>query len=247
MELSTLNSLLIIYLLALLNNEKVKRPQISKLKTTTLDKELKEAERELRKITRNKKLTVSAILVLANKKLKQEQKLTLKYILKDVRKYERQIKTIIRIPNTQLREQKILKMTNKLKNLNSLGKIPVKTNKGIYYWDSQKYYERASRNMRYQAFRDSSYEAGQQAGIDVYKVLHTVKENPRPLCEPYENKLISWDKDSGSYRGEYIYNIADTSYGEPAGLFGINCRHVALPYLLGETNTYDDVDLDVFM
>ena len=58
MTLSTLNKLLILYLLALLKQEKVKKPKISQLKLDTFDKELRDAERELRKITKNKKLTI---------------------------------------------------------------------------------------------------------------------------------------------------------------------------------------------
>ena len=62
----------------------------------------------------------------------------------------------------------------------------------------------------------------------------------RPGCYPYQGWFCSWDNTSGqielgdgsvvSYRP-----IKDTSYGEPAGIFGINCGHYPIPIIPGLT------------
>jgi len=52
----------------------------------------------------------------------------------------------------------------------------------------------------------------------------------RPLCAPYQGKFYSLSGKAGTitdaYGKEYTYEpLSSTSYGEPAGLFGINCGH----------------------
>nr|DAN17911.1 MAG TPA: minor capsid protein [Caudoviricetes sp.] len=52
----------------------------------------------------------------------------------------------------------------------------------------------------------------------------------RPLCYPWQGKVISTSNRSGyteDLRGNQIpiYPLNKTSYGEPAGLWGINCHH----------------------
>lgn len=62
----------------------------------------------------------------------------------------------------------------------------------------------------------------------------------RPLCYPYQGKFYSWDNSSGSItlgNGQKVdyepLNV--TSYGQAAGLFGINCGHYPIPIIPGET------------
>lgn len=62
----------------------------------------------------------------------------------------------------------------------------------------------------------------------------------RPLCYPYQGKFYSWDNTAGEIElgnGQRVrYNpISDTSYGEPAGIFGINCGHYPIPIIPGVT------------
>ena len=62
----------------------------------------------------------------------------------------------------------------------------------------------------------------------------------RSGCYPYQGWFCSWDNTSGqielgdgsvvSYRP-----IKDTTYGEPAGIFGINCGHYPIPIIPGLT------------
>lgn len=60
----------------------------------------------------------------------------------------------------------------------------------------------------------------------------------RPLCAPYVGWICSWDGSSGIVHdldgNAYQYvPIADTSYGEPAGIFGINCGHSPYTFVDG--------------
>ncbi len=60
----------------------------------------------------------------------------------------------------------------------------------------------------------------------------------RPKCAKDQGKIYSRDGSRGvtmDGRGDKIYftPLSETSYGEPDGLFGINCSHVQYPYAEG--------------
>lgn len=60
----------------------------------------------------------------------------------------------------------------------------------------------------------------------------------RPLCYPYQGKLYSWDNSAGEIelgngRTMKYEPLSSTSYGEPAGLFGVNCGHTPIPIIPG--------------
>lgn len=62
----------------------------------------------------------------------------------------------------------------------------------------------------------------------------------RPLCYPYQGKFYSWDNTYGSVElgdGSVVsYEpLNTTSYGQAAGLFGINCGHYPIPVVPGVT------------
>lgn len=50
----------------------------------------------------------------------------------------------------------------------------------------------------------------------------------RPLCAPYQGRIFSRSGNHPKYPA-----FSETSYGKPAGLFGINCGHVKYPYIEG--------------
>lgn len=82
---------------------------------------------------------------------------------------------------------------------------------------------------------------GQQARSADYNVTtFQISSHPgaRPLCAPYQGKFYSWDGTSGTvhdlYGNAYHYEgIQTTSYGEPAGIFGINCGHFPQTFVDG--------------
>jgi hypothetical protein len=48
----------------------------------------------------------------------------------------------------------------------------------------------------------------------------------RPGCAPFQGRIFARKGKHPKYS-----SLSDTSYGEPAGLFGINCRHVKYPFI----------------
>ena len=77
--------------------------------------------------------------------------------------------------------------------------------------------------------KEAVFARNEDYGNDLFWV--TVKSTARPLCYPWQGKVISRNDRSGyvedldGNRVEII-PISSTSYGEPAGLYGINCGHV---------------------
>lgn len=89
--------------------------------------------------------------------------------------------------------------------------------------------------------------AAQDARCDAYGIsLIAVSSHmgARPKCAPYQGRIFSRDgctfahevrgttKDGAGNDIEYI-PLSETSYGEPDGLFGINCGHQQYPFIPG--------------
>ena len=76
-------------------------------------------------------------------------------------------------------------------------------------------------------------------GVNVFQVSSHAAA--RPLCYPYQGKFFSWSVgDSGTVElgnGKVVKydSIFNTTYGQPAGLFGINCGHYPIPIVPGVT------------
>ena len=83
--------------------------------------------------------------------------------------------------------------------------------------------------------------AAQDARCDHYGInLIEVSSHmgARPLCAPYQGRIFSRDGSKGvttdGAGGKIYYTpLSETSYGQPAGLFGINCGHVQYPFAPG--------------
>lgn len=90
-----------------------------------------------------------------------------------------------------------------------------------------------SHNAAIQAIRTRQEEYG---GGDIFQV--SSHPGARPLCYPYQGKFFSWSSGPGEFTDgaghrQHYDNITDSSYGEPAGLFGINCGHHPIPIIPG--------------
>lgn len=83
--------------------------------------------------------------------------------------------------------------------------------------------------------------AAQNARCDEYNIqLIEVSSHmgARPLCAAYQGRIFSRDGSKGvttdGAGGKIYYTpLSETSYGQPAGLFGINCGHVQYPFVPG--------------
>ena len=76
----------------------------------------------------------------------------------------------------------------------------------------------------------------QDYGVEIFRVSR--HNGARPLCYPYQGRYFSWNNTSGTFTdGEgkrHRYSpISSTSYGKPAGLFGINCGHHPITIIPG--------------
>lgn len=91
----------------------------------------------------------------------------------------------------------------------------------------------ASHNAAIRAVKNRQEEYG---GGDIFQV--SSHPGARPLCYPYQGKFYSWSAGPGDFTDgggmtRHYENINATSYGEPAGLFGINCGHHPIPIIPG--------------
>lgn len=90
-----------------------------------------------------------------------------------------------------------------------------------------------SHNAAIQAIRTRQEEYG---GGDIFQV--SSHPGARPLCYPYQGKFFSWSSGPGEFTDgaghrQHYDNINNSSYGEAAGLFGINCGHHPIPIIPG--------------
>ena len=90
----------------------------------------------------------------------------------------------------------------------------------------------ASHNVYVRSIKDRQQEYG---GGDIFQV--SSHPGARPLCFPYQGKFYSWSGSGtfvdGTGHTQHYENINSTSYGQPAGLFGINCGHHPIPIIPG--------------
>ena len=109
-------------------------------------------------------------------------------------------------------------------------------------WSAESYVAMDIRSTVYNTGRAAVWETNQNFGNDLYIVSY--HDGARPLCYPWQNKVISStnnarevaDLDGNTVQ---VYAQSDTSYGEPAGLFGINCKHYPSPFIPGVSVAYD--------
>lgn len=108
--------------------------------------------------------------------------------------------------------------------------------RGGHNWSPEAYISMDIRTTCHNAAIQSIKTRQEDYGSDIFQVSYHA--GARPLCYPYQNKFYSWGGGSGEFtdgagqRHKYE-SINATSYGEPAGLFGINCGHYPLPQIPG--------------
>lgn len=99
-----------------------------------------------------------------------------------------------------------------------------------------------SHNAAIKAVQNRQMEYG---GGDIFQV--SSHPGARPLCYPYQGKFFSWSSGPGEFtdgsgKTQHYDNINDSSYGEPAGLFGINCGHHPIPMIPGYSYPQDQIE-----
>lgn len=117
---------------------------------------------------------------------------------------------------------------------------------GNHRWSAEAYTAMDIRTTVANTARAAVWETNQDFGNDLYIVSY--HDGARPLCYPWQNKVISSTNNARIVQdldGNEIEVIAqsDTSYGEAAGLFGINCKHYPSPFIPGVSVLYDSAEI----
>lgn len=102
------------------------------------------------------------------------------------------------------------------------------------HWSPEAYMNMDIRTTVHNAAIQSIRMRQEDYGSDIFQV--STHPGARPLCYPYQGKFYSWVNDGGTFTDgngtRHTYKpISSTSYGQAAGLFGINCGHYPLPQI----------------
>lgn len=112
---------------------------------------------------------------------------------------------------------------------------------GGHRWSAEAYAAMDIRTTMANTARAAVWETNQDFGNDLYLVSY--HNGARPKCYDWQNKVISstdnartvTDLDGNEI---YVYAQSETTYGEAAGLFGINCKHYPQPFIPGVSVIY---------
>lgn len=102
-------------------------------------------------------------------------------------------------------------------------------------WTTEAYTQMVIRSGVRKTTTDIQIERLQQYGHDLVEISSHI--GARPLCAPYQGRIYSLSGNSEKYPA-----LSETSKGQAAGLFGINCGHRMDPYIEGTTPTYKPYD-----
>ena len=110
--------------------------------------------------------------------------------------------------------------------------------RGGHHWSPEAYVTMDVRTTLANTGRAAVFEQMDQYGDDLYMV--SWHDGARQLCYPWQGKVISRTDNAREVKDldgntVHVYRQSETTYGEPAGLFGINCKHYPIPFIPGYT------------
>jgi len=113
--------------------------------------------------------------------------------------------------------------------------IPALVDAAGRYWSVEAYAATVIRSNVRNVVTETQKARCADFGVDLVEVSSHV--GARPGCAPYQGRIYSLSGASADYP-----SLSSTSYGQPAGLFGINCGHQMYPYIPGaSTRTFKPV------
>ena len=105
-------------------------------------------------------------------------------------------------------------------------------------WHADTYAAMVIRTNAHNVAIDATRARQQDYASDLFQI--SAHGGARELCYPYQGKICSWTSatggsfiDGAGVKWEYLSLENDTSYGEAAGIFGINCGHHPMPIIPG--------------
>lgn len=103
------------------------------------------------------------------------------------------------------------------------------------HWSPEAYVAMDIRTTLHNTANEAVFERCEEYGVDTYQV--SSHNGARPLCYPWQGKIINKGPaiDVKDLDGNAIhaYSESETSRGQPAGLFGINCGHYPMAFIPG--------------
>ncbi|MEH6988133.1 MULTISPECIES: phage minor capsid protein [Bacillaceae] len=106
--------------------------------------------------------------------------------------------------------------------------VPALIDKAGRQWSTEAYINAVVRSMSNNVANDMQDTRMDEYGADLVEI--SSHSGARPKCAKYQGRIFS-----RSGRHPKYPSLSSTSYGEPDGLFGINCRHVKYPFIEGIT------------
>ncbi|MEA5145548.1 MAG: phage minor capsid protein, partial [Candidatus Limiplasma sp.] len=108
--------------------------------------------------------------------------------------------------------------------------------KAGHNWSPDAYVEMDIRSTAGNVAREAVFQQNKEYGVDL--VIVPVHAIARPGCAPYQGWVISMSNQGGyttdaSGHRVPVHPVRATSFGEPAGLWGINCSHQPDPFIPG--------------
>ena len=99
---------------------------------------------------------------------------------------------------------------------------------GGHHWTPEAYVNMDIRTTAHNVAIEAQKQRSAEYGVSTFQI--STHAGARPLCAPYQGWICSWDNSGGTVRDLYgkeyqVHGINETSYGEAAGIFGINCGH----------------------
>lgn len=95
-------------------------------------------------------------------------------------------------------------------------------------WTAEAYVRMAIKTTCSNAANQAVMTRNEQYGNDI--VWPRVNATARPGCYPWQGQLISMENRArdvvdGNGKTRHVYAASETTYGQPAGIWGINCHH----------------------
>ena len=120
--------------------------------------------------------------------------------------------------------------------------------KAGHLWSPEAYVNMDVRTTAANVAREAVFQQNREYGLDL--VIVPVNATARPLCAPFQGKIISMSNGNGTTRDRYGNSVAyisvgQTTYGHPAGLWGINCHHAPDPFVPGVSKQHEEPAADV--
>lgn len=98
--------------------------------------------------------------------------------------------------------------------------------KGGHHWSPEAYINMDIRTTVHNAAIQAQRTRAEEYGVETFQI--SSHAGARPLCAPYQGWICSWNDGGYTVLDGYgssheVHSIYDTSYGEPAGIFGKLC------------------------